>query len=116
MKKGQIILHQWMNKVPLHDGDNTINVNYFCKKTLTIDPFGNIVRTRTESRMTDLAVTKENVVLYVCGAKACWEVENECFNTLKNQGYKLYGHGEKNLAFNFYLLTLMAFASKLTGT
>ena len=39
-------------------------------------------------------------------------MENECFNTLKNQGYHLthnYGHGEKHLAFNFYLLTLLAF-------
>lgn len=37
---------------------------------------------------------------------------HECFNTLKNQGYHLthnYGHGEKHLAFNFYLLTLLAF-------
>ena len=41
-----------------------------------------------------------------------WKVENECFNTLKNQGYHLmhnYGHGEKHLTFNFYQLTLLAF-------
>ncbi|MCL0040316.1 hypothetical protein M1N02_02505, partial [Thermodesulfovibrionales bacterium] len=34
------------------------------------------------------------------------------FNTLKNQGYYIkhnYGHGKKNLCFNFYLLTLLAF-------
>lgn len=113
VKKGQIILHQWMNNVPLHGGDKAINVNYFCKKTLSIDPFGNVTHTRTESWVTDLEVTQENVVLYVRGAKARWKVENECFNTLKNQGYNLkhnYGHGEKNLSFNFYLLTLMAFA------
>ena len=111
-KKGQIILHQWMNKVPLYGGDKAIDVNFFCKKTLTIDPFGNIIKTRTESWVTDLEVTQENVVLYVRGAKARWKIENECFNTLKNQGYNLshnYGHGEKNLSFNFYLLTVMAF-------
>ncbi|MFH1962293.1 MAG: hypothetical protein ABIJ30_05370, partial [bacterium] len=41
-----------------------------------------------------------------------WKIENECFNTLKNQGYHIehnYGHGEKNLCFNFFLLTLLAF-------
>ena len=39
-------------------------------------------------------------------------IENECFNTLKNHGYSIdhsYGHGEKNLTFNFYTLTLLAF-------
>ncbi len=39
-------------------------------------------------------------------------MENECFNSLKNQGYNInhnYGHGEKNLSFNMYLLTLLAF-------
>jgi hypothetical protein len=41
-----------------------------------------------------------------------WKNENECFNVMKNHGYCMahnYGHGEKNLAFNFYLLTLLAF-------
>lgn len=112
MKKGQIILHQWMNNVPLNGGVKAINVNYFCKKTLTIDPFGEVIKTRTESWVTDLEVTQENIVLYVRGAKARWKVENECFNTLKNQGYNLkhnYGHGEKNLSCNFYLLTVLAF-------
>ena len=46
------------------------------------------------------------------GGRCRWRIENECFNTLKNQRYHLehnYGHGEKNLCFNFYLLTLIAF-------
>ena len=41
-----------------------------------------------------------------------WMIENECFNTLKNYGYCIdhsYGHGQKNLAFNFYTLILIAF-------
>jgi hypothetical protein len=41
-----------------------------------------------------------------------FKVENEYFNTLKNQGYHLthnYWHGENHLAFNFYLVTLLAF-------
>ena len=39
-------------------------------------------------------------------------IENETFNTLKKQGYHLehnYGHGKKNLATNFMLLTFLAF-------
>lgn len=46
------------------------------------------------------------------GGLCRWKIENECFNTPKNQGYHLehnYGHGEQNLSFNMYLLTLLAF-------
>lgn len=38
-----------------------------------------------------------------------WKVENECFNTLKNQGYSIdhnYGPGKKHFAFNLYRLSL----------
>ncbi|MFT6776791.1 MAG: hypothetical protein ACJAV1_000703 [Paraglaciecola sp.] len=38
-------------------------------------------------------------------------IENECFNSLKNQGYELthhYGDGKSNLSLNMYLLTLLA--------
>jgi hypothetical protein len=111
-KKGQTIIYQWVNNIPLHSGNNAVNVNYFCKKTLTTNFLGDVIRTRTESWVTDLTVTKGNIILYVRGAKTRWKVENECFNTLKNQGYHLdhnYGHGENNLSFNFYLLTVMAF-------
>jgi hypothetical protein len=48
----------------------------------------------------------------VKGARSRWKIENECFNTLKNQGYQIehnYGHGEKNLCFNFYIFTILAF-------
>jgi len=34
------------------------------------------------------------------GGRARWRIENETFNTLKNQGYHFahnYGHGENNL-------------------
>jgi len=48
----------------------------------------------------------------VKGGRCKWKIENECFNTLKNQGYCIdhsYGHGE-NLSFSVYLLPLIAFA------
>jgi hypothetical protein len=41
-----------------------------------------------------------------------WKIENECFNSLKNQGYHMahnFGHGEKHLSFNMYLSILLAF-------
>ena len=45
-------------------------------------------------------------------ARSRWMIENECFNTLKNTGYCIdhsYGHGKKNLAFNFYTLIMISF-------
>lgn len=110
--RGRKILYQWMNDVPLHGEKDAIRVNYLCKKTLSTDPNGNEKVVKTESWVTDLEVTRDNVALFARGAKSRWKIENECFNTLKNQGYHLehnYGHGEKHLSFNFYLLTLLAF-------
>ncbi|MBR9982357.1 MAG: hypothetical protein KFF50_15100, partial [Desulfatitalea sp.] len=40
-----------------------------------------------------------------------WKIENETFNTLKNQGYHIehnFGHGRKNLSNNFFVLNLLA--------
>ena len=48
----------------------------------------------------------------VAVGRSRWKIENETFNTLKNQGYNLehnYGHGKKYLATNFALLMLLAF-------
>ena len=46
------------------------------------------------------------------GGRARWKIENETFNTLKNQGYNFehnYGHGVKNLATVLALLMMLAF-------
>ena len=110
--QGRTVVYQWMNDVPLHGGKDAIRVIFFRKKTITFDPTGKQTHCRTESWVTDFVVSAKTVVLFTRGAKSRWKVENECFNTLKNQGYHLthnYGHGEKHLAFNFYLLTLLAF-------
>lgn len=46
------------------------------------------------------------------GGRARWKIENETFNTLKNQDYHLehnYGHGKQPLATHFGLLMMLAF-------
>ncbi len=48
------------------------------------------------------------------GGRGRWKIENETFNTLKNQGYQLehnYGHGQKHLATVFGLLMMLPFSS-----
>ena len=45
-------------------------------------------------------------------ARARWKIENETFNTLKNQGYHLehnFGHGDQQLSEAFFTLNLLAF-------
>lgn len=62
--------------------------------------------------ITDIPIDVENIEELVAVARARWKIENETFNTLKNQGYQLehnYGHGKKNLATNFAILTFLAF-------
>lgn len=106
-------VYQWMNHVPLHGGEQAIQVNYFDVKVYTTDKNGKERISYHNSWVTDLEVTQKNVEILVRGGRCRWKLENECFNTLKNQGYCIdhsYGHGDKNLCFNFYLLTLIAFA------
>ena len=64
------------------------------------------------SWITDIEITHDNVRELVKVGRSRWKVENETFNTLKNQGYHLehsYGHGKKYLATNFAILMFIAF-------
>jgi len=62
--------------------------------------------------ITDLTITKENAFHLMRGGRARWKIENETFNTLKNQGYHFehnYGHGKENLSVAFAMLMMLAF-------
>jgi hypothetical protein len=64
------------------------------------------------SWITDFVLTPDNVFAIMRGGRARWKIENETFNTLKNQGYHLehnYGHGEQNLSVVLALLMMLAF-------
>lgn len=64
------------------------------------------------SWVTDLTITEENALHLVRGGRARWKVENETFNTLKNQGYQFehnFGHGRENLSVVFAMLMMLAF-------
>jgi Transposase DDE domain len=64
------------------------------------------------SWVTDLRVTKGTVYQLMRGGRARWRIENETFNTLKNQGYHFehnYGHGYQHLSVVFAVLMMLAF-------
>jgi hypothetical protein len=70
------------------------------------------VKVQHFSWITDLALDADTVWDIMRGGRARWKIENETFNTLKNQGYHLehnYGHGEQNLSVVLALLMMLAF-------
>lgn len=110
--KGRIHAYEWIEGVPLNGRKDAIQVNFFRYKILSIDKNGKEKINYRGSWVTDLPLNAENIELMVRGARARWKIENECFNTFKNQGYQIehnFGHGKENLCFNMYLLILLAF-------
>jgi hypothetical protein len=106
-EKGCIHSFRWQNKVPLHGDEKAIDVNYVEYQQIKK---GKV--TFKNSWVTDIAITRENVIHLAKAGRCRWKIENECFNSLKNQGYHIehnYGHGTENMSYNMYLLTLLAF-------
>jgi hypothetical protein len=107
-EKGCLHEYRWQNKVPLHGEKEAIDVNFF-EYTFTNEK-GEI--SYKNSWVTDIKISKQNIKEMTRSGKCRWKIENECFNTLKNQGYHIehnYGHGKKHLSYNMYLITLLAF-------
>ena len=64
------------------------------------------------SWVTDIAITNENIYQLMRGGRINWRIENNTFNTLKNQDYHFshnFGHGLKNLSTVFGMLLMLAF-------
>ena len=50
------------------------------------------------SWVTEIKLTAKNVPFVMAGGRSRWHIENQVFNTLKNQDYEFehnYGHGEQ---------------------
>lgn len=110
--KGRLHIYQWINDLPLTVNLYTPFVNFFRYQIISFDKQGNKKINYQNSWVTDLVVTQDNIQPLVQAGRCRWKIENECFNTLKNQGYHIehnFGHGQKHLCFNFFILTLLAF-------
>jgi hypothetical protein len=62
--------------------------------------------------VTDFELSEKNVYIIMRGGRARHKIENETFNTLKNQGYQFehnFGHGNKYLSTVLAQLMLIAF-------
>jgi hypothetical protein len=102
------VVHRFcfVNQMPLNKSNPDILVNFV--------EYWEISEGKTQHFcwVTDFTVTKLNVFTIMRGGRARWKVENETFNTLKNQGYHFehnFGHGKKNLSVVFAALMMLAF-------
>ena len=97
---------RFINHVPLNASNPDVLVNFIEYWEIDGD------KIRHFCWITDLTLTPSNVFQIMRGGRARWKIENETFNTLKNQGYHFehnYGHGEQNLSVVFAMLMMLAF-------
>jgi len=98
---------RYLNAAPLNDAHFELEVNFL--EYWETRPDG---KTQRFSWVTDLPIDDANVMALMRGARARWRIENETFNTLKNQGYCFehnFGHGKQHLSTVFASLMMLAF-------
>jgi len=103
---GLVHRFRFVNDMPLNGSRKDVRVNFI--------EYWEVGQAQVQhfSWVTDLRVNRRNVYKLMRGGRARWKIENETFNTLKNQGYNFehnYGHGEKNLSVVFAMLMMLAF-------
>ena len=106
-KEGIIHQYRFRNDNILNDSHKDIKTNIFEQRFVTKKG-----KERYGCWITNIHITKDNVHQLMRGGRARWKIENETFNTLKNQGYNFehnYGHGNKNLCTIMSYLMLLAF-------
>ncbi len=97
----------FLNDLPLNESNQDVRVNL-----LQYGEYGPNGKERIWTWVTDLEISRQNARQLAKGGRCRWKIENETFNTLKNQGYHFehnYGHGEKNLSVVFAMLMMLAF-------
>lgn len=98
---------QWHTNVPLNEANfhYRVNVLEYCETNAS-------GKEQRFSWVTKLPITEENVYKIMRTGRSRWRIENETFNTLKNQGYNFehnYGHGYNNLCSVMTMLMMLAF-------
>lgn len=82
-KKGTQHKFRYVNGVPLNDTHTEFKVNFIEYWEIGSKSGKGYHGTW----ITDILITQENAYAIVRGGRARWHIENETFNTLKNQGY-----------------------------
>ena len=115
VRKGNVTYHlSWFNQAPLNDTHPDLLVNFLECYEVHLHP-----KTKKESGpihrwtwITDIPINSKNAMDLATLGRTRWHIENETFNTLKNQGYHFehnFGHGKKHLSTVFAHLMMLAF-------
>lgn len=118
-QRGQMLQHQvqdqdgtrhyfeYTNNVALNGRAADVRVNFLYYEERS--PKGSL---RRFTWITDFQLTSRNVMRIMRAGRCRWKIENETFNTLKNQGYNFehnYGHGHRFLSTVLAMLMFLAF-------
>lgn len=98
---------RYLNSVPLNDANFALEVNFL--EYWEILPSGKV---QHFSWVTSWPIRPDNLIALMRAARARWRIENETFNTLKNQGYHFehnFGHGYQHLSTVLAQLMMLAF-------
>jgi hypothetical protein len=93
-EQGVIQRFHFVNAVPLNQSHPALLVNFLEYWEVHED------RVLHFSWITDFELSDDNLCAIMRGGRVRWKIENETFNTLKNQDYHLehnYGHGKQHL-------------------
>lgn len=98
---------RFLNDAPLNESNPEVRINFL--------EYWEIKGSKTQhfTWITDFTITINNAFDLMRGGRSRWKIENETFNTLKNQGYHFehnFGHGKNHLSVVFALLMMLAFA------
>lgn len=104
---------RYVNNVSLNASNKDLKVN-FLEYTETRPGTKKKPESKTTrfSWVTDIQLNRNNLMRVMRAGRARWRIENETFNTLKNQGYHFehnFGHGNRNLSSVFANLMVLAF-------
>lgn len=102
-EKGDLHKYRFTNGIPLNGVYLEQKTNYFEWE---------IAPNKKGSWITNIHITEKNIHQLMLGGKARWKIENETFNTLKNQGYHFehnFGHGKNHLCTVMSFLMVLAF-------
>jgi hypothetical protein len=98
--------YRWINRISLNKSHPDLLVNFLYYWEIREGEKFEF------SWVTDIELTAKVVHLVMKGGRSRWHIENQTFNTLKNQDYEFernYGHGEQHLATVFSMLMMLAF-------
>jgi len=107
VEKGVNHQFKYVNNLPLNGTNAQLRVN-----VLLYEQTDKQGKTTKFSWVTNLVLDRKSALEVMKIGRSRWKIENETFNTLKNQGYQFehnYGHGKKNLSTVLAYLMLLAF-------